>query len=66
MTPGGRIVGLTMLAGEMAKVAMLSPDRVFKLPDNVIFEASADLLFNDLTVYFALGVRGRTAARTRF
>lgn len=57
--PGDRVVGLTMLTGGMAEVAVLSPDRVFKLPDNVTFEAGAGLLFNDLTVYFALSVRGR-------
>ena len=57
--PGDRVVGLTMLVGGMAEVAVLSPDRVFKLPDNVSFEAGAGLLFNDLTVYFALTVRGR-------
>src|SRR6202020_1100158 len=57
--PGDRVVGLTMLTGGMAEVAVLSPDRVFKLPDNVSFEAGAGLLFNDLTVYFALTVRGR-------
>ena len=51
--------GLTMLSGGMAEVAVLAPDRVFKLPDNVSFEAGAGLLFNDLTVYFALNVRGR-------
>ncbi|ORV66877.1 NADPH:quinone oxidoreductase family protein [Mycobacterium gastri] len=56
---GDRVVGLTMLTGGMAEVALLSPDRVFKLPDNVSFEAGAGLLFNDLTVYFALSVRGR-------
>ncbi|CAM4239561.1 Quinone oxidoreductase 1 [Mycobacterium basiliense] len=56
---GDRVVGLTMLSGGMAEVAVLSPDRVFKLPDNVSFEAGAGLLFNDLTVYFALNVRGR-------
>ena len=56
---GDRVVGLTMLTGGMAEVAVLSPDRVFKLPDNVTFEAGAGLLFNDLTVYFALSVRGR-------
>src|ERR1700742_2392994 len=56
---GDRVVGLTMLTGGMAEVAVLSPDRVFKLPDNVSFEAGAGLLFNDLTVYFALTVRGR-------
>jgi NADPH2:quinone reductase len=56
---GDRVVGLTMLTGGMAEVAMLAPDRVFKLPDNVSFTAGAGLLFNDLTVYFALTVRGR-------
>src|SRR6201997_5451741 len=56
---GDRVVGLTMLTGGMAEVALLSPDRAFKLPDNVSFEAGAGLLFNDLTVYFALSVRGR-------
>ncbi|KAA1251160.1 NADPH:quinone oxidoreductase family protein [Mycobacterium simiae] len=56
---GDRVVGLTMLTGGMADVAVLSPDRVFTLPDNVSFEAGAGLLFNDLTVYFALSVRGR-------
>ncbi|OBG29675.1 NADPH:quinone oxidoreductase family protein [Mycobacterium sp. 852002-51057_SCH5723018] len=56
---GDRVVGLTMLTGGMAEVAVLAPDRVFKLPDNVSFEAGAGLLFNDLTVYFALTVRGR-------
>jgi NADPH2:quinone reductase len=57
--PGDRVVGLTMLTGGMAEVALLAPDRVFKLPDNVSFAAGAGLLFNDLTVYFALTVRGR-------
>ena len=57
--PGDRVVGLTMLTGGMAEVAVLAPDRVFKLPDNVSFEAGAGLLFNDLTMYFALNVRGR-------
>jgi NADPH:quinone reductase len=56
---GDRVVGLTMLTGGMAEVAVLTPDRVFKLPDNVSFTAGAGLLFNDLTVYFALSLRGR-------
>ena len=51
---GDRVVGLTMLTGGMAEVAVLSPDRVFKLPDKCQFEAGAGVLFNDLTVYFAL------------
>src|ERR1700749_316920 len=57
--PGDRVVGLTMLTGGMAEVAVLAPDRVFKLPDNVSFTAGAGLVFHDLTVYFALNVRGR-------
>jgi len=60
--PGDRVVGLTMLTGGMAEVAVLAPDRVFKLPDNVSFTAGAGLLFNDLTMYFALTVRGRLQA----
>ncbi|OBJ62078.1 NADPH:quinone oxidoreductase family protein [Mycobacterium sp. 1423905.2] len=60
--PGDRVVGLTMLTGGMAEVAILAPDRTFKLPDNVSFEAGAGVLFNDLTVYFALTERGRLRA----
>jgi NADPH:quinone reductase len=59
--PGDRVVGLTMISGGMAEVAVLDPERVFKLPDNVSFEAGAGLLFNDLTVFFSLRVRGRLA-----
>jgi NADPH2:quinone reductase len=57
--PGDRVAGLTMLQGGMAEVAVVGTDRVFKLPDTVSFEAGAGLLFNDLTVLFALRVRGR-------
>jgi NADPH2:quinone reductase len=56
---GDRIAAMTMLSGGMAEVVALQPDRVFKLPDNLAFEAGAGLLFNDLTVQFALQVRGR-------
>jgi NADPH2:quinone reductase len=59
VSPGDRVLGLTMLTGAMAEVAVLAPDRVFKLPENVSFEAGAGVLFNDLTVYFALSIRGR-------
>src|SRR6476620_11122114 len=58
---GDRVAGLTMLNGGMAEVVALQPDRVFKLPDNVSFEAGAGLLFNDLTVHHALRTRGRLA-----
>ena len=57
--PGDRVAGLTMLYGAMAEVVALQPDRLFKLPDAVSFEAGAGLLFNDLTVHFALRTRGR-------
>ncbi len=59
---GDRVAGLTMLSGGMAEVVALPADRVFSLPDSVSFEAGAGLLFNDLTVHFALKTRGRLAA----
>ncbi|WP_328349751.1 NADPH:quinone oxidoreductase family protein [Mycobacterium sp. NBC_00419] len=59
--PGQRVAGLTLITGAMAETAVLTPDRAFPLPDNVSFEAGAGLLFNDLTVYFALTERGRLA-----
>ena len=58
---GDRVAGLTMLCGAMAEVVVLQPDRVFKLPDSVSFEAGAGLLFNDLTMHHALRTRGRLA-----
>ena len=62
VAPGDRVAGLTMLGGAMAETAVLGAEQVFPLPDNVSFEAGAGLLFNDLTVYFALTTRGRLAA----
>ena len=59
MKAGDRVAALTMLCGAMAEVVALQPDRVFKLPDTVSFEAGAGLLFNDLTVHHALRTRGR-------
>ncbi|CAJ1507283.1 NADPH:quinone oxidoreductase family protein [[Mycobacterium] burgundiense] len=56
---GDRVLGLTMITDGMAEVVVLSTDRVFKLPDNISFEAGAGILFNDLTVHFALRTRGR-------
>ena len=55
--PGDRVVGLTMIGGAMAETAVLGADRVFPPPDNISFESGAGLLFNDLTVYFALTTR---------
>ena len=62
VVPGERVAGLTMIGGAMADTAVLGADRVFPLPAAVSFEAGAGLLFNDLTVYFALTVRARLAA----
>ncbi len=59
--PGDRVAGLTMLCGAMADVVALPPERVFRLPDSVSFEAGAGIVFNDLTVHFALRTRGRLA-----
>src|ERR1700744_6821976 len=50
--PGDRVVGLTMLTGGMAEVAVLAPDRGFKLPDNVSFTAGARFTFHDLQICF--------------
>lgn len=58
---GDRVAGLTMLCGAMAEVVALPAERVFKLPDNVSFEAGAGLLFNDLTMHHGLRTRGRLA-----
>lgn len=56
---GDRVLGLTMLSGGMAEVVALPADRVFALPDAVSFESGAGILFNDMTVHFALRTRGR-------
>jgi NADPH2:quinone reductase len=59
---GDRVLGLTMLSGGMAEVVVLPPDQVFALPDSVSFESGAGILFNDMTVHFALRTRGRLSA----
>ena len=59
---GDRVAGLTGFSGGMAEVAIVHPDLTFHLPDSVSFEAGAGVLFNDLTVHFALRERGRLAA----
>ena len=59
---GDRVAALTMFTDGMAEIAAVQPERVFKLPDAVSFEAGAGLLFNDLTMHFALTERGRLRA----
>lgn len=56
---GDRVAALTSLNGAMAQTIAVGAERVFALPDTVSFEAGAGLLFNDLTVLFALTERGR-------
>jgi len=58
---GDRVAVLTMLNGGMAQVISVPAGQVFKLPDTVSFEAGAGLLFNDLTVLFALTTRAQLA-----
>ncbi|WP_206487399.1 NADPH:quinone oxidoreductase family protein [Rhodococcus sp. KRD162] len=59
---GDRVAALTGLSDGMAEVAVVAPNTVFALPDAVSLTAGAGLLFNDLTVHFALRERGRLAA----
>jgi len=59
LRPGDRVAVLTMLNGGMAQVIAVPAAQVFKLPDTVSFEAGAGLLFNDLTVLFALTTRAQ-------
>jgi NADPH2:quinone reductase len=56
---GDRVAALTGAVGAMAEVAAVSPTMAFPLPANVSMTAGAGLLFNDLTVHFALGKRGQ-------
>lgn len=58
---GDRVAALTGLSDGMAEVAVVGADSVFPLPDAVSLTAGAGLLFNDLTVHFALRERGRLA-----
>ncbi|CCQ13934.1 putative uncharacterized protein [Rhodococcus sp. AW25M09] len=59
---GDRVAALTGLSDGMAEVAVVAPENVFALPESVSLTAGAGLLFNDLTVHFALRERGRLAA----
>lgn len=58
-TAGDRVAALTGLSDGMASVTAVAPETVFALPDAVSLTAGAGLLFNDLTVHFALRERGR-------
>ncbi len=61
LSAGDRVAALTGLSDGMAEVAVVSPDTVFALPEAVSLTSGAGLLFNDMTVHFALKERGRLA-----
>ena len=58
-SPGDRVVGLTGVGGAMADVVALSSEATFPLPETISMSVGAALLFNFLTVHFALVRRGR-------
>ncbi len=58
---GDRVAGISM-GGGFAEYIALPAVSVFKLPDNVSFEAGASFMFNYGTSYFALVTRGNLAA----
>ncbi|QXF84296.1 NADPH:quinone oxidoreductase family protein (plasmid) [Rhodococcus pyridinivorans] len=53
-SPGDRVVGLTGVGGAMAEVVALQPEATFLLPGTISMPTGAALLFNYLTVHFAL------------
>ena len=55
--PGARVAALTPLGGGMAEVVSVDPAAVFALPDSIDLTSAAGILFNDLTVHFALRKR---------
>jgi NADPH2:quinone reductase len=60
LRPGDRVAALPGL-GALAEVAAVPAEFVVRLPDEISLDAGAGLLFNDLTVQFALEHRGRLA-----
>ncbi len=54
---GDRVAALTPFGGGLAELAAVDATFVFQVPDNVELTAAAGLLFNDLTVHFALRKR---------
>ena len=62
--PGDRVAALTMLSGGMAEVVRYR-NRCSSCPTTVSLEAGAGLLFNDLTVDFALAPAAGSATARR-
>ena len=58
LAEGDRVCALPLLGG-LAELTVAHHSTVFRLPDEVSFEAGAALPFNYLTSYFALVERGR-------
>lgn len=56
---GDRVAALTPFGGGLAEVVAVDAQSVFKLPESVELTSAAGLLFNDLTVHFALRNRAQ-------
>lgn len=61
LSPGDRVAALTGAGSAMAEVVIAAPEQVFALPDVFGPTTGAGVVFNDLTVDFALRERGRLA-----
>ncbi|MCE5292611.1 MAG: NADPH:quinone oxidoreductase family protein [Nocardiaceae bacterium] len=56
---GDRVAALTPFGGGLAEVVAVDAHSVFKVPESVELSSAAGLLFNDLTVHFALRTRAQ-------
>ncbi|MGL4306345.1 MAG: NADPH:quinone oxidoreductase family protein [Mycobacteriaceae bacterium] len=58
-SPGDRVLAITGLGGAIAEKVAVPSQLVFALPEQLSMTAAAGILFNDLTVHFALTIRGQ-------
>ncbi|CAM3958086.1 NADPH:quinone oxidoreductase family protein [Smaragdicoccus niigatensis] len=56
---GDRVAALTPFGGGLAEVVAVDAQSVFTIPESVELTSAAGLLFNDLTVHFALRTRAQ-------
>ncbi|WP_040863639.1 NADPH:quinone oxidoreductase family protein [Nocardia niigatensis] len=61
LRPGQAVAAVSITGGSWAETVSLPAEFVVPLPDSIPLTAGAGLLFNDLTVHFALVLRGRLA-----
>lgn len=62
LEPGQPVAAVSIIGGAWAEQVALPAASVVPLPGTLPLTAAAGLLFNDLTVHFALVLRGRLAA----